>query len=487
MIRNLALLATAAAIVAVPQIAQAGCNGSACSALSSTTNYSATDKRVRATVTNKESNPIHLKFCVNVDYHCNGFEATLAARETITRDVSFNGPKPPQIHAVDVVTAEFPAQRPAAAGATAAPSATAAAIIMNTPRGKFAYLAAKQSVVVPLLTKAVTHFRTVDSDLLEGKRQAERMHELSDKLGSIKDIESEIAVLRNKDDGRTKDRAHIAQTADLVLSHFSSTLKEAEASAAYVAVNLKISEDDLQGAQDLQRARELRAESEKAQAQLNAVFKLISTASDAAVIAYSDPASKASAAVAMTQKLFNAMDALGGDPWLEEAAKLEEKAHKTGAVNAEKKFAAAKTYMKQLNQQLNGLRARFPEYEANMNNSRRTAEESYNKIAQGQKSGNNFNFDRLQQAIDVAQSTIGYAKRLTEAAYGTREALRQLSQSAGDYSSWMAFPSEGRDIIDMMDSESKTAFDWGVKERQSAEQLLKKFNEMYTIAHAAMQ
>ena len=51
----------------------------------------------------------------------------------------------------------------------------------------------------------------------------------------------------------------------------------------------------------------------------------------------------------------------------------------------------------------------------------------------------------------------------------------------------MAFPSEGRGIIDMMDSESKTAFDWGVKERQSAEQLLKKFQDMYTVAHAAMQ
>ena len=162
MIRNLALLATAAAIVAVPQIAQAGCNGTACSALSTATNYSASDKRVRATVTNKDSNPIHLKFCVNVDYHCNGFDATLAPRETITRDVSFSGPKPPKIHAVDVVTAEFPAQRPAAAtGATAAPSAAAAsgAVVMDTPRGKLTYLAAKQSVVVPLLTKAVTNFK----------------------------------------------------------------------------------------------------------------------------------------------------------------------------------------------------------------------------------------------------------------------------------------------------------------------------------------
>ena len=119
MTRKLAMLATAAAIVAVPQIAQAGCNGPACSGFSSTANYSASDKRVRATVTNREQTPIHLKFCVNVDYHCNGFDVTIAPRETITKDVAFSGAKPPKIAAVDVVTAEFAGAHPAAAGGTA--------------------------------------------------------------------------------------------------------------------------------------------------------------------------------------------------------------------------------------------------------------------------------------------------------------------------------------------------------------------------------
>ena len=68
MIRRFALLAATAAIVAVPQFAQAGCSGSACGALSTASNYSASDKRIRATVTNKDpTSPIHLKFCVNID------------------------------------------------------------------------------------------------------------------------------------------------------------------------------------------------------------------------------------------------------------------------------------------------------------------------------------------------------------------------------------------------------------------------------------
>ena len=137
------------------------------------------------------------------------------------------------------------------------------------------------------------------------------MRELSDKLGSIKDVESEISVLRNKDGGRVKDQAHIAKMAELQLSHFTSTLKAAISNATYVASNLKISEDDLQGAQDMLRASELRADAAKVQTGLDVVFKLINTASDAAVIAYSDPASKVSAAVSITRRLF---ESVGGIP-----------------------------------------------------------------------------------------------------------------------------------------------------------------------------
>jgi hypothetical protein len=484
MIRKFAFLATAAAIVAIPQIAQAACAGTACSALSTATNYSASDKRVRATVTNKDqSNPIRLKFCVNVDYHCNGFEATLSPRETITRDVAYKGAKPPQIHAIDVVIAEFPAQRAGAAGGAYASTATSAA--MATPRGKIMYLAAKESVVAPLLTKAVTYFKVVDDNFLDGQRHADKMHELSEKLGTIKDVESEIAVLRNKDGGKVKDRAHIAQGAELQLSHFGSTLKLARTNAEYAASNFKISEDDLKGAQDMQRARQLRADAEKAQNGLNALFKTINVAADVAimVMADPDPGSKVNSAVATVQKVF---DAFGNNPWLDEAAKLEASAQRIGAVNAEKKFAAAKTYMTALKQQVTELQSKLPEYQSLVRNARGSAEESYDKIAKGQKSGNNFKFESLQQAIDEAQRTIDYAKTVSEAAYGARAALQQL-KSVGEYSSWMAFPSEGRGVIEMMDSESNTAFNWGVKERQSAVALLKKFNEMYTMARAAMQ
>ena len=90
-----------------------------------------------------------------------------------------------------------------------------------------------------------------------------------------------------------------------------------------------------------------------------------------------------------------------------------------------------------------------------MDNTRGAPEESYDKIAQGQKSGNKFKFESLQLAINETQTTIDYARKVTEAAYGTREAIRQLSQAAGDYGSWMAFPSEGRGTIDKMETSNR--------------------------------
>ena len=160
------------------------------------------------------------------------------------------------------------------------------------------YLAAKESVVAPLLTKAITYFKVVDDNFLDGQRHADKMYELSEKLSTIKDVESEIAVLRNKDGGKVKDQAHIAQGAELQLSHFSSTLKLARTNAEYAASNFKISEDDLKGAR-ICSVQQLRVDAEKAQNGLNALFKTINAASDVAimVIADPDPGSKVNSAV----------------------------------------------------------------------------------------------------------------------------------------------------------------------------------------------
>jgi hypothetical protein len=72
-------------------------------------------------------------------------------------------------------------------------------------------------------------------------------------------------------------------------------------------------------------------------------------------------------------------------------------------------------------------------------------------------------------------------------AYGVRENIRQIGAHAGDDGTWMAFPGEGRKLLGAIYEEASPAFDWAVKERPVAEALLKRLNEMYTVARASMQ
>jgi tetratricopeptide (TPR) repeat protein len=491
MIHRFALLATTAAIVAIPQIAQAGCSGSGCNSLTTTSNYSATEKKVRATVTNKDqTSPIHLKFCVNVDYHCNGFDVTLAPRETITKDVAYSGAKPPQIHGVDVVTADFPAARasssggaPGSASGSGASNTSGASVGLDTPRGKLMVLATKQSAVAPILAKVTDYFNKLGASYPEALDRARTMHELVEKLGPIRDVEVEVNKTK---DVRVKDEAHIAKGAELQLKHFAQTLKLTKTSAEFAAANLKISEGDLQAARDMERARNLREEADRANAGFSAVLKVINQATDAVVLVNpeSDPISKVNAAVATVQR---AMDLVGiVDPLLEEAGKLESEAHRIGMDNAERKFTAAKSYMKSLKQQLGELQSQFAEYQDFLRNTRNTAEDSYDKLAKAPKSGNRFNFETLQKAIEACQSTVDYTRKTYEYAYGVRDQIKALGQ-IGDDSAWMAFPGEGRKTLNVMYEQAGPAFDWAVKERQTAEALLKRLNEMYQVARASMQ
>jgi conjugal transfer/entry exclusion protein/uncharacterized spore protein YtfJ len=503
MIRKFALLATTAAIVAFPQIAEAGCSGSGCGSVSTTTNYSASDKRVRATVTNKDQTaPIHVKFCVNVDFHCNGFDLTLAPHETVTKDVSYTGSKPPQIHAVDVVIADFPAARASSSGGAAgggSPSGSSsgssssgngsssnsgASVALDTPRGKIMVLASKQSVVAPSLAKVSDYFTKLGDFYPEALDRARTMHELVDKLGPIRDVEVEVNKNKNT---QVRDEAHIAKEAELAVKHFSVTLRATKSSADQAVSNLKFSEGDLQAAQNLERAKNLRAEAESMTSGVNGILKLAGQAVDIA-------AASATGATAITQAkslvgtVQRIVDLVGiVDPLVEKATKLEAEAHKISMDNLAARVVAARQNLRDLKGQIAELQSMLPEYEQLVRNTTTTVEDSYDKLAKAPKSGSRFNFDTLQKAIEACQGTIDYSRKTYEMAYGVRDNIRQIGSRAGDDSAWMAFPGEGRKTLNSMYEAAGPAFDWSVKERQSAEALLKKLTDMYQVARASMQ
>ena len=487
-----ALLASTAAVVAVPQIAQAGCAGTGCGSVSGTANYSASDKKVKATITNKDAtSPIHVKFCVNIDYHCNGFDLTLAPHETAARDVPFTGAKPPSVAAVDVVTADFPASRSSSGSAPAggASAGSGAAVAVSTPKGTVMVLASKQAAVSANLNKAIEYYDKMQSSYATAQEHSSTMHQLVEALGPLDNVEAEVRQVANKD-GQVKTDAHVAREAEQELGNLVSIAKQAQISAKYAASMLEVSEGDLKEANDLERAKKLKEEVAREQAVYKGILGVLGQAADIALIATptTDPATKIGKLSAAVGSLGRLADLIGEvDPRLKEAETLEAEAAKIHMDGLVKKLNATKQYLRDLKGQLAEVQAKLPGYRDTVNNTRNTVEANYDKAVKTQKTGGRFNFDSLQKALNAAQNSVDATRKTYEMAYGVRENIRQINAHAGDDSAWMAFPGEGRKVIGEMYNEAAPVFDWAVKERPIAEALLKRLTAMYQLAKDSMQ
>src|SRR4051794_4267412 len=115
------ITALALAASAAPQMAQASCNGAACTSFSAIATWSSSDKRVNAVLTNKDpAKEMKVKLCITVDSKCNNFEVTLPPRGSTTKSVSVSGGAAPPKFAVEANSADFTVVQ----GATPAPSST---------------------------------------------------------------------------------------------------------------------------------------------------------------------------------------------------------------------------------------------------------------------------------------------------------------------------------------------------------------------------
>jgi hypothetical protein len=337
--------------------------------------------------------------------------------------------------------------------------------------------------VAPTLAKVSDYFTKLGDIYPNALDHARAMHDLAEKLGSVKDAEAEVT--KNKTP-QVRDEAHIAKEAELATRHFAATLRGTKTNAELAVSNLKFSEGDLQAAQNLERAKNLRQEADSMTAGVNGILKLAGQAVDIA-------AASATGATAITQAkslvgtVQRIVDLIGiVDPLVAQAGKLEAEAHRISMDNLAGRVVAAQKNLRDLKQQMAELQSMLPEYDQLVRNTNTSVEESYDKIAKSPKSGNRFNFETLQSAINECQTTIDYTRRTYEYAFGVRDQIKALSR-AGDDSAWMAFPGEGRKTLSVMYEQAGPAFDWAVKERQTAEALLKRLNEMYQVARNSMQ
>src|SRR5262249_20505453 len=185
-------LASVAAVATLPNIAQAACSGSACSALMLTTTWSPSDRQVKAVLTNKDqSREVKLKLCITVASICKDFEVTLAPRAVVMKNVPIPGAPgsaPPNFSG-EVMTANFAAGQ--TASGPAAPAGGGATNGLETPFGKITYFTS-QNVDLNSLSRGVANFSKGKELYLKVGPRYLALIDATRKVGSIQEIEAEI-------------------------------------------------------------------------------------------------------------------------------------------------------------------------------------------------------------------------------------------------------------------------------------------------------
>jgi hypothetical protein len=459
------IVATTVIIGAIPQMAQASCNGNACSAVSAAASWNASDKRVNAVLTNKDqAKGMQVKFCITVEGKCNSFELTLSPRSNAIKSVLLSGMAAPKKFEVEVSSADFAGGQSSSSGAVNG--------VEVARFGKFTYNVSAESAVGPLLRKAVASFAAAEDLDLQLLQRDNQLSSITQKLESVKNIEADVQGNNKK----SKPDVISARNSDVGFEAVTTILDYMQNEAKAAVQNFAISQDDLQAVEDKKRAEGLMAEAEKSRQSMLRFVNMISFAMDAAKKVVSGPEGQAALALDAANKV---IDEFVSNPWADEAKKLLAEADRLQAKGARDKLKLAGDHLKLTQDTVARLRPTLQSAKANNAEAWQIAKQTYDDNTKGR-----FQWKNLDAAIPEAQEVIELAKRTTEAAYGAREAARALERTGGS-NNW-ATPGENQRIVIQMVDKMSTVFDHAIKKRQIVELLLKKLEEATATAKGAL-
>lgn len=443
---------------ATPQIAQASCGGNACGALTAIAHYSSVDKRINASVTNRDqAKTIHLKFCINVEGKCgSGFEATLRPHENIAKFAAVNGSAAPQKYAVDVTSAEFIA---------------AATKEIDAKFGSFSYPASAESAVLPLVKKAVESFARAESMDTELDQQFIKLAAISDKIGATDNVESDV----RKNNGPSEEAAISAKNATAILKSISTSLTSMRNSAKEATDNLNWDTKALDAVVKQQRADQLMEMARKEREALGVFVKIVNLAVEAASTR-GEPAEVGALVIKTTADVMGEFAQVN---WvITEANTLQEEAKTLQLEAAEGRFKTAVDRVKSVKDTVDQLKSLLDEFRPNYQRAWLRAERIFNQNTKGR-----FHFDWVEAALPEVQKTIDLARKTTEAAYTAEQAATALNQLP---ISVMADPAADKKIIKDLHDTSTGYFNQAVAKRQSAEMLFKRLQDALATARKAI-
>jgi hypothetical protein len=487
MTRNLAFLATVAAIATVPQAAQASCSGNACNAFTAAATWSSSDKRVNTVLTNRDqTKAVHVKFCITVDGRCNSFDVTLPPHSNDTKSVSVSGGAAPPKFAVDVSSAEFPAgeassqgaaagqgsaQRPAAAAVQGSAQRPAGAVSgVDTPYGRITYFATEH--VEPTLSKAV-------ADLNRGRdlyqKLAPRVIQFTDayqKVGSLAEIEAQVRATVNANP-MLRLEAGYAEGIARDIDGLGETLRTLGEFADAAARSLDVAENELHASWLRGTADQLIAEAEREQQQLSLLIKAVKGADkvfkgkgkDVAVEAASGAAEDAALAL------------LTHSPELmQRAQELTAEADRLHAYDAKKSFENAEKTLSDLETHAGDIKPKLEKYKADHERAVKAAQGDFDK--NNAKKGS-FNFGNITALIAEAKAIRNLAAETKQATNAAREYMREFHSLKKD---WMANQADDEKIMKQIFDTADWMTGRVEQMQQDTATALAKLEETYTKA-----
>lgn len=465
----IALLAAMAATGALPQTALASCSGTACSAVSVTPTYNASSKQIVVTLRNKDqTNAVHIKYSVSADGRSITVDTDLDPHVTTTRNVPFTGPGAPAKYEAEVRNADFKGGQ----AASATGSGTASMDFGHF--GKVTYLVAKQSVVVPLLTKFNTSYTSASTLYSDALDHAKTLDSLTVKIGSKEAIEAEARASRNKNP-LLQVAAGAAAHGDNELDLLVSLIASAKNHSTNAKADLDITEAEYKNMQDQNKANDLRKTAQAAEGALGPLFKAISLGYEASLkITAGKPTPEVIAKPAL-EAMNGIIGAFRSANLEHEADELQKKVDQNSEIVADRKLAQATKEMHQLQEELDRLEKQLPAFQQAHGNDWKTVGNIYGAAKSGR-------LPDMESALEEAKATRDLIYKASGFAVDAHAKFEQLS----NLDNWLA-PGTNLSAICQMDDTAQSIKDRCIKMLPQVEATQKRAEELYTAAQEAFK
>ena len=354
--------------------------------------------------------------------------------------------------------------------------------------GKITYLPAKQSTVVPLLTKVDTSYTSAFSSYSQALDLFRELKDLASKFGTKEQIAAEAQARRANIEPLRKS-ANTAAGAANQLQGVARSVISAQGHLAIAKTNLQLAKRELQNVRDGNRVAELRAAAERAQS-LDIIFDAASSAADVGQAAYKGELTL-EAAKSVLGAATKLMGAFLSANLQKQADDLEEAVRKTSEEIGKDKVMVA---VKELTLAQTDLKALGPELQQANNfyeNSIRIRNEDYNTGDPSKGSPKDAlkdtpKYGRLED-ITRADEMAGRLVRLLKQAYTDADTVQQTIDRLEKSGDWIAPPqAESVQTLRTLKTKAAEIFKGCVDQRPYTERLQKAIQDAYAAANSAL-